>query len=55
MNPQEIETKFKELKAKGKINSEIDAFVEGIIFRIEQDTNNMVDKINQLFKGESHE
>ena len=44
---QEVEKQFKLLKATGKINSETDAFIEGIIFAINSETDKSVENINK--------
>ena len=48
MGSQEVQREFEELKEAGKINSELEAFIEGKISVLNAETDELVEKIKEM-------
>jgi len=53
MASQEVEAQFIALKEAGKINSELEAFIEGKIKALEEETDKTIQRIDRIFGEES--
>ena len=54
MASQETERQFWDLKDAGKINSELEAFIEGKIKGLQEENERTLNRIDRIFKGDEN-